>query len=347
MNRKKELIWSFITVIIAATSIWAVISRANDFTMEDFFDYVASAHPFWLTVAVLLMLSFIVCEGLALLTIVKGFGYPDKFRHGIFYSASDIYFSAITPSATGGQPVCAYFMHENGIPTAVVTLALILNLILYTVSIMVVGVIALLVRSSVFVHFNWFSKLLIIIGYLILSLLVTCFVLMIKKETVLFKIVRIIMQFLYRIRLLKRMDYWEKKLHRIADDYKQCVQKLGGQRKMIAKAFCLNFAQRVAQICIPMAVVLGTGSTLDKAISVWVTQTFVTIGSGCVPIPGAQGVADYLFLDGLGDLVGYDVAVHLDLLCRSISFYGCALLSIVIVAIGLFGKKLIDRLRRK
>ncbi len=54
MNRKKELIWSFITVIIAAISIGAVISRANDFTMEDFFDYVASAHPFWLTMAVVL-----------------------------------------------------------------------------------------------------------------------------------------------------------------------------------------------------------------------------------------------------------------------------------------------------
>ncbi|MFR2128888.1 MAG: hypothetical protein ACLS4M_06675 [Eubacterium ventriosum] len=41
------------------------------------------------------------------------FGYKRPFRKCLVYSSSDIYFSAITPSATGGQPASAYFMMKD------------------------------------------------------------------------------------------------------------------------------------------------------------------------------------------------------------------------------------------
>ena len=65
----------------------------------------------------------------------KAFGYKRKFRKALVYSTSDIYFSAITPSATGGQPASAYFMMNDKIPGAVTTIVLLVNLTLYTTSI--------------------------------------------------------------------------------------------------------------------------------------------------------------------------------------------------------------------
>ena len=53
---------------------------------------------------------FIVLEARAILHILRGTGYGRGGLSGVLYSAADIYFSAITPSATGGQPACAYFM---------------------------------------------------------------------------------------------------------------------------------------------------------------------------------------------------------------------------------------------
>jgi uncharacterized membrane protein YbhN (UPF0104 family) len=76
------------------------------------------------------------------------------------------------------------------------------------------------------------------------------------------------------------------------------------------------------------------GRSFNNAVTAWITQVFVTIGSTCVPIPGAQGVSDYLLLVGMGELMGNDVVINLDLLSRSISFYSCVLISLLIIAIA-------------
>lgn len=49
----------------------------------------------------------------------------------------------------------------------------------------------------------------------------------------------------------------------------------------------------------------------------------VTIGSNCVPIPGAMGVYDLLLLDGFSGIVPEELAVNLEVVSRSISFYSC------------------------
>ncbi len=331
MNKKKNLLWSLVTVIIAIISIWAVISQAHHFSMENFAAFIGGANPFWLAVAVFLMLCFIFFEGLALRIILGAFGYKKGYGSAMVYSAADIYFSSVTPSATGGQPASAFFMVMDGVPAAVVTLALLVNLILYTLSIMIVGLLALLVRPSIFIHFNMFSKVLIVIGYLILALLAVGLFLLIRYEVILHKIGTSVINLLHKMHLLRRLEHWQSKLDRIIADYKRCAGMLEGHKKELTKAFFANFLQRFSQICVPAAVVLAMGRSADNALSVWVTQVFVTIGVTCVPIPGAQGISDYLLLDGLGAMMGNDVSINLDLLSRSISFYGCLILSLGVV----------------
>ena len=86
------------------------------------------------------------------------------FRKCLVYSSSDIYFSAITPSATGGQPASAYFMMKDKVPGAVTTIILLVNLTLYTVSIIVIGVLCFILRPTMVVHFSIVSKIMIFIG---------------------------------------------------------------------------------------------------------------------------------------------------------------------------------------
>ena len=342
MNRKKNLLWSFATLVIAVISIWAVISQAHHFSMKNFGAYIANANPVWLAVAVFLMLCFIFFEGFALKIILKAFGIKRKSSSCMVYSAADIYFSSVTPSATGGQPASAFFMVLDGVPAAVVTLALLVNLILYTLSIMLASLLALVIRPSIFIHFNLFSKVLIVIGYVILALLAVGLVLLIRYEVILQKICSHLIRILHKLHLLRRLEHWQSKLDRIIADYKRCAGMLEGHKRDIFKAFLANFMQRFSQICVPAAVALAMGHSFDKALSVWVTQVFVTIGATCVPIPGAQGISDYLLLDGLGEMVENDLSINLDLLSRSISFYSCLLISLGIVTFAY-----IRRMRRK
>lgn len=334
MDKKKNLFWTLATVIIAVVSIWSVISQAHHFSLENFWDFITNSDPVWMCLAVFWMFFYIYMEGHALFIVLKAFGYRRSIIQCTTYSAADIYFSAITPSASGGQPASAFFMMLDGMPAAVVTIALFVNLAMYTISIILVGALALIIRPAIFINFNGFSKFIIIIGYIILTCLAVGFILLIKYEQILKKICIGAIHLLNKLHFLRRVEFWENKLEEIITDYRKCANMLEGQKKRVLAAFCCNFLQRFVQICIPATVVLSMGRSFDNAVSVWVTQAFVTIGSNCVPIPGGQGISDYLLLDGLGVMMGNDVAINLDLLSRSISFYGCMLISIIIVGIA-------------
>ena len=326
---KSKLIWTLIFVVLAVMSVFAVTNMSKDFTVEKFLAYISDTDPLLICVAVIAMLGFIFFEALAVLAVVKGFGYRQKFIHGLIYSASDIYVSAITPSATGGQPASAYFMCRDGIPTGVVTVSLMVNLVMYTISIF---------NPGIFLKFDAFSQTLIVLGTLIQGLIVAALVLLLRHEKVLKKICNGVLSFLSKIKLLKNRKKYEEKLEKTIEDYKHCAEMIRGRKAMIVKCFIFNVLQRVSTILVPVFVFLAAGGEIAKARSVFAVQNLVVLGSNCIPLPGAIGVADYLMLDGFGAL-GIENHSSMELFSRALSFYVCVLLCFAATAIAFVVKK--------
>ena len=212
MEKKKSELWSLVALVLAALSIFAVAMHAKDYSLKDFKNYISNADPFWFAMAILCMACFIAFEGMALLGVLKAFGYKRSINKGIVYSAADIYFSAITPSATGGQPAAAFYMMADGVPAAVSAVALLLNLVMYTASIMTIGIIAIILRPGIFNDFTFLSKILIIIGYLILGTLIVFIILLIKREDWVHAIGALILKIMGKIKIIRNPQKFEKKL---------------------------------------------------------------------------------------------------------------------------------------
>lgn len=336
MGKKKNELWSFVALILAALSIWAIARQTKDYSFADFKEYISGGDPLYITLAILCMIGFIVFEGLAILCVLKAFGHRRAIHKGIIYSAADIYFSAITPSATGGQPACAFFMMADGVPAGVSAITLLLNLVMYTLSIMTIGIIALILRPFVFINFTTPSKILIIIGYLILTGMIVFMILLIKRENWVHAIGHFFIRIFSKIRIIRNVERFENKLDRITNEYRDCAEMIDGHRGMLVKCFMYNFLQRVLQICVSAMVFLAGGGGASQAVDIWVTHAFAVIGSNCIPVPGAIGVIDFLLLDGMADLMDESDAISLEFASRGISFYVCVLACILIVAVGNF-----------
>lgn len=336
MGKKKNRFWTLIALLLAAISIWVVARQTKNYSFEDFKEYVTNGDPFWITVAILCMAGYIVFEGLAILCVLKAFGHRRAIHKGIIYSASDIYFSAITPSATGGQPACAFFMMADGVPAGVSAITLLLNLVMYTMSIMTIGIIAIILRPQVFINFAIPSKILIIIGYLILGTMSAFMILLIKREDWVHGIGHFFIRLFSRIKIIRNIERFENKLDRITNEYRDCAEMIDGQRGMLVKCFLYNFLQRALQICVSSMVFLAGGGMASQAVDIWVTHAFAVIGSNCVPVPGAIGVIDFLLVDGMCDLMSESDAISLEFASRGISFYICVLACLLIVGVGNF-----------
>ena len=225
-GNKKPFIWFVVFVVLVALTLFTIISQSKSFSIESFGDYIASASWQYIVLAFMGMLGFIVFEGLAILVICRAFGYRRKIRRGLVYSYTDIYFSAITPSATGGQPASAYFMMKDKIPAAVTTIVLLINLTFYTTSLIVVGVICFVMKPGLFGRFSPLSKTLILIGFILQFVLMIGFLLLVYKEKIVTNIANFFMRILSKLHLLHNIEKKQERLKHVEEQYKECAMAI-------------------------------------------------------------------------------------------------------------------------
>lgn len=331
---KKAKIWALLFLVLAFFTVWAVISQSKSFSFVQFQNTLCNSSVGWMIAATAGMLGFIMFEGMALLCIIEAFGYRRSFGKGFLYSAADIYFSAITPSATGGQPASAYFMMKDQIPGAVVTISLVANLIMYTLALLTVGTVGFVIRPTIFFHFHLPGRLFIIFGYLVLCGLTTAFYMLIAKPRILEKFCEFMIKLGRKLHLVKHEEKKREKLYGAMEEYRQCAKIMVSHKFAFVKAFVFNLLQRISQVTVTLFVYLAIGGNKAMAVDVWFTQSFVTIGTYSVPIPGGMGVADYLLIDGFQALFDEAAAVNLELISRGVAFYVCMIVSAVTVLIG-------------
>lgn len=334
MDQRKKLFWSLFSLLLAVLSVWAVVSQSGELSAAQLIESVRDADKLWLTAAVLCGGLFIFLEGAAICSILKELGYRRNLGRGLLYSASDIYFSAVTPSATGGQPASAFFMVKDRIPAGAVTVTLLVNLIMYTVSIVVLGLGSMALHFRLLSGFRLMSRLLIAVGFATLVGLTAFFFAMLRHGGAVFGAAGRLLGYLHRKGIIRELDTKLAKLEKTREDFDACAKMTRGKTGAFRKAFVWNLGQRASQIAVPMCLHMAMGGQKAAAGLIFASQCLITIGYNCVPIPGGMGVADYLMLDGFSALMGRDEAFRLELLSRGISFYICAAAGGAITLVG-------------
>lgn len=323
-EKTKKILWFLVFVALVIVTICAIIGQTEDFTLRGFLSFIKNASWGWVALALVSMTGFFVFEGLALYVLCRDFGYKQKKTRAIGYASLDVYFSAITPSATGGQPASAYYMMKDKIPGAITTIILLVNLTLYTITIIIIGMVCFVTRIDIFMQFTTVSKILITFGFVFQFILISIFVLLVYKEKLVMRIASGTMSILNKLHLMKHVEEKQKRLVEVEKQYKECAAAIMSHKKTLIIALIFNILQRLSQIMVTVFVFLATGGTFSKVYDVFITRGYCVLGANCVPIPGAVGVSDYLFLDGLEGLVSDPTNV--ELFSQGISFYSCILI---------------------
>ena len=327
-KKKNRFIWSLLSIVIAAATIWAVMAQSKSFSFQKLFEELGHAHFGWILSAVASMIMYISLEAMALLCILREFGYKLSFRRGFVYSSADIYFSAITPSATGGQPASAFFMRHDGVPTTLAAVVLLANLMMYTCSTVGVGILSTAVAPKTFIRFGTFSQILVVIGFMMQLALLFLIILLIFKEKIILSVGNGFLTFLGKIKIVKDVDGKKEKFTKSMNEYREHATALKGKRKMLFKVFLLNMAQRIAQLLVTVFTYLALGNPLH-ALRAFSLQAYVSIGAYCIPIPGAMGITDYMMIDGFSriedvpQIMTESRTLTFELLSRTLSFYSC------------------------
>jgi len=303
MSPKKQIAnILFLVVILAATIIilFQTIYNPQDPVTEQEWDRV---NYLWLVPAVICFLVSVSCEALNLKMLSGTIGYPRTFRQGFIYASSDLYFSSITPSATGGQPAAAYYMTKDGVPLSLSTAVLVLNVTMYTTSLFAAALIAFLLRPRFFLDFSGFEKVCVILGIAFHLLLVLfCLTSMASRRWMKF-VGRVLFGFLAKLRIIRNREEQVARFEAAIASYQDALRIVRRHRYLLPAAFSLAILQRLFSAVITNFVFLALGLNLN-VFDIVAMQLYCMVGSNAMPLPGAVGISEALYISMTVGIVG-------------------------------------------
>ncbi len=320
----------FVVAILVFTFIFLFNSIMNDpnTNLEDLeFSDLGQLNWWWLLPALACLVLSVSFEAVNLNILCRKVGYKRSIAQSMTFASSDIYFSAITPSATGGQPAAAYYMTKSGVPLSLATAVLMLNVTIYTVGLLVIGAVALILKPQTFLDFDVFQKICVIIGIVFHAILiVACLVCMFSRRVVYF-FGDVFYGILAKLRLVKNKEEKIVAFRASVAGYRAAFGIVKEHPWLLPMLLFNGIMQRVILAPITYFVLLAMqplfgGASIPNMMEVIIMQLYCTVGASAMPLPGGMGIAETLFNSMFSTICDADnLRVLAMLLSRTFSSY--------------------------
>ena len=287
-----------------------------------------------------LVAFFIWGESIIIWYMMRSSGIQLKKRTCFLFSSVGFFFSCITPSASGGQPMQIYYMKKEKISIPVSTVILMIVTITYKLVLVVIGIgIAIFGRG--FLH--KYLEGILPVFYLGLALNIFCvtFMTILVFHPLLAKAIMVKgMKLLERLHLVKKKDGRLKKLEDSMDTYRNTAAYLKNNPFVIVKVIGITFIQRMALFAVTWFVYQAFGLHGTGFWEILFLQAVISVSVDMLPLPGGMGISETLFLNIFSPVFGGLLLPGM-VLSRGLGYYGELLISaaFTVVAQLTIGKK--------
>ena len=338
MKSKKKIIFNgvFLAVVFALT-IYGVFHGED---LSSMMNAIHRADKRWLIPGIALVAFFIWGESIIIWYMMRSSGIQLKKRTCFLFSSVGFFFSCITPSASGGQPMQIYYMKKEKISIPVSTVILMIVTITYKLVLVVIGIgIAIFGRG--FLH--KYLEGILPVFYLGLALNIFCvtFMTILVFHPLLAKAIMVKgMKLLERLHLVKKKDGRLKKLEDSMDTYRNTAAYLKNNPFVIVKVIGITFIQRMALFAVTWFVYQAFGLHGTGFWEILFLQAVISVSVDMLPLPGGMGISETLFLNIFSPVFGGLLLPGM-VLSRGLGYYGELLISaaFTVVAQLTIGKK--------
>ena len=338
MKSRKKIIFNgvFLAVVFALT-IYGVFHGED---LSSMMDAIHRADKRWLIPGIALVAFFIWGESIIIWYMMRSSGIQLKKRTCFLFSSVGFFFSCITPSASGGQPMQIYYMKKEKISIPVSTVILMIVTITYKLVLVVIGIgIAIFGRG--FLH--KYLEGILPVFYLGLALNIFCvtFMTILVFHPLLAKAIMVKgMKLLERLHLVKKKDGRLKKLEDSMDTYRNTAAYLKNNPFVIVKVIGITFIQRMALFAVTCFVYQAFGIHGTGFWDILFLQAVISVSVDMLPLPGGMGISETLFLNIFSPVFGGLLLPGM-VLSRGLGYYGELLISaaFTVVAQLTIGKK--------
>ena len=331
MRNKKKAIFNTIFLILIFSITVYMVFKGED--LGEIIHTVRQADPVYLLVSVVCVVLFILGESVIIFYMMRTLGAKVKMGHCALYSFVGFFFSCITPSASGGQPMQIYYMKKEKISIPVSTVILMIVTITYKLVLVVIGIgIAIFGRG--FLHKYLEGILPVFYLGLMLNIFCVTFMTILVFHPLLAKAILMKgMKLLERFHLMRKKEGRLKKLEASMDTYRNTAAYLKNNPLVIVKVIEITFIQRMALFAVTWFVYQAFGLHGTGFWDILFLQAVISVSVDMLPLPGGMGISETLFLTIFSPVFGGLLLPGM-VLSRGLGYYGELLISAVFTAVA-------------
>ena len=317
-------------VFFVALIIFTFWFLFKDQDLNELVKAIKSADIKFVIIGAFLMLLVYLMESINVRSVLIALG-EKKFSifRALKYTFIGNFFSAVTPAATGGQPVEIYYMSKDNIKAANGTMAMLLQLCGFQISTLVLSILGGILNPSLLDNgIIWFYILgLAINGFALSLMLIGTFSERLSRKLIDFNIK------MFKKFKVRHPEKIEKKLIEGIEQYSKSSKFIKTHKWEFFKAVFRVFIQISIYHSIPYCIYRAFGLNELSFFQIFSMQAVLYTTVSGIPLPGSIGVSETLFLKLYGVAFGTTLLSGAMLLYRFVSFYFYLVICAIVVVI--------------
>lgn len=315
-------------VALMAVTFWLIF---KDQDIGGVFEALSKVNYVWILLGILLMLGYFMMQAQNVRKILASFGEHITIWKSLKFTMIEFFFCALTPGASGGQPVEIYYMAKEKIPASKATLAILVQILDFQIAVMAIGIISQAVMwftdpTLLTGTVAWLLRIGMIINGLALILLAFC----VFSNRMAKVIANWFLRLLKKIGV-KRIEEKQESLNKALDSYQEGAIYIRTHRN----EFMMSIGRALIQVSlfylIPFCVYKAFGLNGMTVIQLFNIQSVLFLATSGLPLPGAIGASESVFLTLYGTAFGEQLLSPAMLLNRGINFYLFVLITMGVV----------------
>ncbi len=342
-NKKFKISGKLIfNLIVFAISVYLIIYF---FVSEDgLIDLLKTPNSFnigWVLAGLLVYEFNTVIDAFVTLIFIRSKYKSFSFWEALKVAFVGVFFSAITPSSTGGQPMQLYLMAKKNLSVGFGSACMTQKFIVYQIVTTLFSIFAVIFKFEFFqsAFTGLWSTLFIIFGFGTQVLVTALFLIVSFCRGITNKAINFIDKIMKKLKFIKNPEQKIEKLRLEVDKFHAGNHEIMGNKKRLAQIYLLVIIQVIAILSAPYFIYISFGMpeiaiTNGQAPASFIDficiQSFVLFTSNLVPLPGASGGAELAFTMYFGQffIVGSVNKIKpAILLWRLITYYGSIIFS--------------------
>ena len=316
MKNKKYVLMLVLFIIVIFLTYYSIYEKSS---LELVFKNINRISIKSLVICLSFIVMYFILQSIYMKTTLNSLKVKVHFHKCIYYCLVEFYFSGITPSSTGGQPMQLYYMTKDKIPIRKSYITLMLNTVYFKLIILILGIISFFFTNK-YLFSNKLYLVFFILGILLDLTMVICLLLLIFKQSIVKKILTSIINKLKKINILKnKLENFD--INAFLKKYKDELGYIKKNKKTIIINFFITIIQRLFLFSIAYILYIDLGFTKYNYIDLLMIQVSVQTAIEALPLPGGSGLSENMLKSMFSTLFGLKLCDIAMILTRTFSFY--------------------------